>query len=136
MKKVIKFIACVAFVGSFFLNGVHASYVTAYLYADDSFVNTSTVATVGSSDSARATCYNGETYSTSKKNASFGVYYLTRSGNWELGDGYITKAPGESFGNTASYGNGNYAYLKIVAGNDMVGVWNKNAIARGSLSGN
>ncbi len=24
----------------------------------------------------------------------------------------------------------------IVAGNDMVGVWNKNAIARGSLSGN
>lgn len=24
----------------------------------------------------------------------------------------------------------------IVAGNDMVGIWNKNAIARGSLSGN
>lgn len=53
MKRFFKFFACVALVGSFFMNGLYASSSTAYLYADDNFVNTSSVPTLGSSNADR-----------------------------------------------------------------------------------
>lgn len=122
---------------SIFAIQVHAASSTAYLYENDNFVNTATVRTVGPADSDRYVTFNGEVYSNSKKPASFGVYFLNSKGNWQLSYNLckLNQQPGDSFGSTSSYGDGNFAYLRIVAGSDMNGWLNKNAIAKGTVNG-
>lgn len=107
---------------------------TAYLNADDNFVNTGSIQTVGTNDASRSILFNGEVYSNSNKKATFGVYFFNSKGNWAFSGPSYTCGIGEEFGNTKRLGEGNYAYLKIVAGNDMFGLWNKNAIARGTIT--
>lgn len=108
----------------------------AYLNANDNFVTTGTVQTVGDSGADRYVTYYGQVYGTSKNPASFGVYFLV-NGEWKIGrDGLKeNQQPGSSFLSTSAWGKGNFAYLKIAAGRDMFAYLNKNAIAEGTING-
>lgn len=115
---------------------VHAqTEATVRIYADDNFVTSSSVPTIGDSGASRGVYFKGEVYSNSKVNASFGVYFLNNKGNSVFAGPMYTCKPGEAFGYMDRLGDGNYAYLKIVAGNDMNGYLNKGAIGNGTIQG-
>lgn len=115
---------------------VHAqTEATVRIYADDDFVVSSSVPTIGVNEASRGVYFKGEVYLHSKKNASFGTYFLNEKGNWVFAGTKYTCKPNESFGYMSSLGKGNYAYLKIVAGNDMNGYLNKGAIGNGTIQG-
>lgn len=115
---------------------VHAqTEATVRIYGDDNFVASSSVPTIGDNGASRGVYFKGEVYSHSKKNASFGVYFLNEKGNWVLAGPIYTCKPGESFGYISRLGKGNYAYLKIAAGNDMNAYLNKGAIGNGTIQG-
>lgn len=133
LKKIIRGMILVVGVCSIFAIEANAASSTAYLYADDNFVNTGSIQTVGTGTS-RSILFNGQVYSNSGKKATFGVYFLNSKGNWAFSGPSYTCSIGDAFGNMERLVQGNYAYLRIVAGNDMVGLWNKNAIARGTIT--
>ncbi len=138
MKKgtLIRGLICVIGICSLFGLQVHAeSEVTVRIYADDDFVASGSVRTLGSQEADRYASMSGQVYAHSKKNATFGIYFLKSNGDWVLsGTGHTCK-PGDSFGKQARHGSGNYAYLRIVAGNDMNGWGNKGAIGIGTITG-
>lgn len=134
LKKIIRRVALVVGVCSIFAMEANAASSTAYLNADDNFVNTGSIQTVGTNGASRSILFNGEVYSNSNKKATFGVYFFNSNGKWVFSASSYTCSIGDSFGNTERLGEGNYAYLKIVAGNDMFGLWNKDAIARGTIT--
>lgn len=115
---------------------VHAqTEATVRIYVDDDFVVSSSVPTYGDNEADRYVYIKGEVYSFSKKNASFGVYFLNSKGNWDFAAPSKSCNIGDSFGYFPKSGLGNYAYLKIVAGNDMNGYLNKGAIGNGTIQG-
>ena len=138
MKKgtIFRGLVCVIGLCSLFGLQVHAqSEATVRIYADDDFVVSSSVQTLGVNENSRGAKMKGEVYSFSKKNASFGVYFLTQEGIWKFAAPSKPCNIGESFGYIDRLGPGNYAYLKIVAGNDMNGYLNKGAIGNGTIQG-
>lgn len=138
MKKgtIFRGLVCVIGLCSLFGLQVHAqSEATVRIYADDDFVASSSVQTIGENNASRGVYFKGEVYSFSKKNASFGVYFLTQEGIWKFAAPSKSCNIGESFGFIPKMGPGNYAYLKIVAGNDMNGYLNKGAIGNGTIQG-
>ena len=138
MKKGTKFrgLVCVIGLCSLFGLQVHAqSEATVRIYADDNFVASSSVQTIGENDASRGVYFKGEVYSFSKKNACFGVYFLNSKGEWVFAAPSKPCNIGESFGYIDRLGPGNYAFLKIVAGNDMNGYLNKGAIGNGTIQG-
>ena len=119
---------------SIFAMEANAASSTAYLNANDNFVNTGSIRLVGENGASKSILFNGEVYSYSEKKATFGVYVLNDKAEWVFCGPSYTCGIGEAFGDMSRWGKGNYAYLKIVAGNDMFGLWNKNAIARGTIT--
>lgn len=134
LKKMLRGIILAVGVCSIFAIEANAASSTAYLHADDNFVNTGSIQLVGEAGASKAILFNGEVYSYSGKKATFGVYVLNSDVEWVFCGPSYTCDIGEAFGDMRRFGNGNYAYLKIVAGNDMFGLWNKNAIARGTVT--
>lgn len=138
MKKGTIFRGLVCMIGLCSLFGlqVHAqSEATVRIYADDNFVASSSVQTIGENDASRGVYFKGEVYSFSKKNASFGVYFLNSKGEWVFVGPQYTCRPGDSFGYVERLGPGRYAYLKIAAGNDMNAYLNKDAVGIGTIRG-
>lgn len=134
LKKMLRRMVLAVGVCSILAIEANAASSTAYLHADDNFVNTGSIQLTGESGASKAILFNGEVYSYSEKKATFGVYVLTDKAEWKFCGPSYTCAIGDAFGDMKRFGNGNYAYLKIVAGNDMFGLWNKNAIARGTVT--
>lgn len=134
LKKMLRGIILAVGVCSIFAIEANAASSTAYLHADDNFVNTGSIQLVGEAGASKAILFNGEVYSYSEKKATFGVYALNSDVEWVFCGPSYTCDIGDAFGDRKVWGNGNYAYLKIVAGNDMFGLWNKNAIARGTVT--
>lgn len=115
---------------------VHAqTEATVRIYADDDFVVSSSVPTIGVNEASRGAKMKGEIYKHSKNSATFGIFFLKSDGEWVFAAPAQSCKKGESFGYMDRLGPGNYAYLKIVAGNDMNGYLNKGAIGNGTILG-